>query len=314
MSYVLENLDQSFYETVLDALNDGVYFVNRKRRVLYWNKGAERLSGFSAEEVLGKSCADQALDHVDDRGSCLCIKGCPLASCMRDGISREVDVYMHHKEGHRIPVSIRSFPIRDKSGKVIGAVEVFKDNSQHLSLVNKFETLQQEVLTDPLSGVGNRRFADLSLERLQLRFEKEQAQYGLILTDIDNFKNINDTWGHAVGDRVIKAIARTLASILRPADIVCRLGGDEFLVLLPNASVAGVEIVGKRLDLLIKESWIDLGGELLAFSCSIGAAHSSTCKTSAAAFDQADKQLYMSKGDGRGCFFMNDKRVCGCAA
>ncbi|WP_319485937.1 sensor domain-containing diguanylate cyclase [uncultured Cohaesibacter sp.] len=314
MSYVLENLDQSFYETVLDALNDGVYFVNRKRRVLYWNKGAERLSGFSAKEVLGKSCADQTLNHVDDQGRCLCVKGCPLASCMRDGISREVNVYMHHKEGHRIPVSIRSFPIRDKAGKITGSVEVFKDNSQHLSMVTEFETLQQEVLTDPLSGVGNRRFADLSLERLQSRFEEEQGQYGVILADIDNFKNINDTWGHPVGDRVIKAIARTLASILRPTDIVCRLGGDEFLILLPNASVAGVEIVGNRLDMLIKESWINLGDELLSFSCSIGAAHSSTCRTTVIAVDQADKQLYMSKGNGRGCFYMNDKRVCSSTA
>ncbi|WP_321447227.1 sensor domain-containing diguanylate cyclase [uncultured Cohaesibacter sp.] len=309
MPHILENLDKSFYVTVLDALNDGVYFVNRKRRVLYWNKGAERLSGFTAEDVLGKSCADHTLNHVDDEGNCLCLQGCPLAACMRDGQSREVNVYMHHKAGHRIPVSIRSFPIRNELGKITGSVEVFKDNSQHLTMVSEFETLQQEVVTDPLTGVGNRRFADISLERLQSVQSREYKPYGVIVADIDNFKSINDTWGHGVGDRVIVAIAKTMSAILRPSDIVCRLGGDEFLILLPNASPRGLEIVGNRLDLLIKESWMDLGGEILSFSVSIGAALSDMSTSAEAVVEQADKQLYLSKAEGRGCFHLDGKKL-----
>lgn len=310
MPNMLENLDKSFYAAVLDALNDGVYFVNRKRRVLYWNKGAERLSGFTAEEVLGKSCADHTLNHVDDEGNCLCLTGCPLAACMRDGQSREVNVYMHHKAGHRIPVCIRSFPIRNAMGKITGSVEVFRDNSQHLTMVSEFETLQQEVLTDPLTGVGNRRFSDISLERLQTTQSMEDRPYGVILVDIDNFKSINDTWGHGVGDRVIVAIARTMSAILRPSDIVCRLGGDEFIILLPNATPNGLEIVGNRLDTLIKESWMDLGEEILSFSASMGAALSDSGKSAEAIVEQADKQLYLSKAEGRGCLHLNGRKVC----
>ena len=309
MSKVLESLDKEFFVSVLDALNDGVYFVNRKRRVLFWNKGAERLSGFSAKEVLGKSCADHTLNHVDDHGNCLCLKGCPLASCMRDGQSREVSVYMHHKLGHRIPVNIRSFPIRDERGKITGSVEVFKDNSQHLTMVSEFESLQQEVLTDALTGVGNRRYADLSLERLQAKQDKEQQPFGVILADIDNFKSINDTWGHMVGDRVIVAIAKTLSGILRPTDIVCRLGGDEFIILLPNATAPGLEIVGKRLDLLIKESWMDLGDEILSFSASMGGVLSDPSHCAETIVDLADKQLYLSKREGRGCVHVSGKKL-----
>ena len=309
MSNVLQNLDQSFYATMLDALNDGVYFVNRKRRVLYWNKGAERLSGFSADEVLGKSCADRTLNHVDDSGNCLCVQGCPLASCMRDGQSREVSVYMHHKEGHRIPVNIRSFPIRDENGKITGSVEVFKDNSKQLSMITEFETLQQEVLTDPLTGIGNRRFSDLSLKRLKDALQKEGKPFGVIIADIDNFKTINDTWGHAVGDRVIVAIARTLSAVLRPSDIVCRLGGDEFIIYLPHANAEGVKIVGKRLDHLIKESWIAIGDQILSYTASLGGVLCDSAQRGETIVEQADEQLYLCKEEGRGCFHFNGKRL-----
>ena len=128
----------------------------------------------------------------------------------------------------------------------------------------------------------------------------EYRPYGVILVDIDNFKSINDTWGHGVGDRVIVAIARTMSAILRPSDIVCRLGGDEFIILLPNATPNGLEIVGNRLDTLIKESWMDLGEEILSFSASMGAALSDSGKSAEAIVEQADKQLYLSKAEGRG--------------
>ena len=204
---------------------------------------------------------------------------------------------------------IRSFPIRDDAGKITGSVEVFRDNSQHLSMVSEFETLQHEVLTDPLTGVGNRRFADITLERLQSMQCKENKPFGVIIVDIDNFKLINDTRGHAIGDRVIVAIAKTLSGILRPTDVVCRLGGDEFIIFLPNATTEGLEIVCKRLDLLIKESWIDLGGEILSFSASMGGALSNSCVAADRIVDLADKQLYLSKDGGRGCVHVDGKKL-----
>ncbi|MFN3535085.1 MAG: PAS domain-containing protein, partial [Desulfatiglandales bacterium] len=101
-------MEPPFYKQILDALSDGVYFVDKERRITFWNNGAERLTGYSADEVLGKSCADNLLMDVDDNGKELCTSGCPLEAVIRDGHMREADVYLHHKFGYRIPIHIKA--------------------------------------------------------------------------------------------------------------------------------------------------------------------------------------------------------------
>ncbi|SNY91565.1 PAS domain S-box-containing protein/diguanylate cyclase (GGDEF) domain-containing protein [Cohaesibacter sp. ES.047] len=301
-------MDQSFYEKILDAMTDGVYFVNRKRQILYWNKAAEELSGYKADEVLGKCCAENTLQHVDDAGTHLCFKGCPLSASMRDGEPRETHVYMHHKSGFRMPVHIRSFPTHDENGRVTGAVEIFKDDRQHRAMISEVETLRQEVLTDPLTGIGNRRYADITLESYEAGLVARGIPFGVIIVDVDNFKSINDTWGHKLGDRVIKTVAQTLLSALRPRDIACRWGGDEYVILIPEATKEGVSVIGRRLLHLIKESWIELETEAVTFSASIGGALAQPGDTVAFVMEQADQQLYRCKEDGRNCFYFNGSK------
>lgn len=116
------------HRDILDQMYDGVYLVDTSRSILYWNQGAERISGFRADEVLGKRCSDNILMHVTDDGTNLCLNGCPLAATMEDGQLRESEIYLHHKEGHRVPVLVRTAPLRDAGGKTIGGAEVFSDN------------------------------------------------------------------------------------------------------------------------------------------------------------------------------------------
>ena len=113
------------YKLWLDNLFDGAYVVDTKRVIQYWNKAAEELTGFTADEVVGRSSADNILNHVDLAGNLLCIIGCPLLGTLCDGQKREELVFLHHKQGHRIPIQIRVSPIQDESGKVIGAIEIF---------------------------------------------------------------------------------------------------------------------------------------------------------------------------------------------
>jgi PAS domain S-box-containing protein len=96
----------AFYQDLLDQISDGVYFVTPQRRITYWNAGAERLTGYNAHEVLGRSCAEGILRHVDNAGQQLCLRGCPLAAVMEDGKSREALVYLQHKDGHCVPVMV----------------------------------------------------------------------------------------------------------------------------------------------------------------------------------------------------------------
>ena len=124
------HLSQELRDAVLDNLSDGVYFADRKRRILYWNKGAEQITGYSAGEVLGRRCRDNLLNHCDEKGRQLCVGRCPLLATMRDGRSREAQVYLCHKSGERRPVFVRVAPVRNSVGDVVGAVETFHDDER----------------------------------------------------------------------------------------------------------------------------------------------------------------------------------------
>src|SRR5208283_429737 len=117
----------SFHEKLLDGIFDGVYFVDVERKLTYWNRGAERLTGYSAGEAVGRPCYDNFLVHVDETGRALCLNGCPLHRTIGDGQAREAEVFLRHKLGHRISVYVRVAPITDQSGQIVGAVEIFSE-------------------------------------------------------------------------------------------------------------------------------------------------------------------------------------------
>lgn len=155
----------SMYEKLLNTLQEGVYFVNREREITYWNEGAERLAGYAAGEMLGKACCDSVLEHVDEHGQSLCADGCPLSSVMRDGQPRTAEFYLRHKLGHRLPVAVRVFPLRNSDGVIVGAVEVFSDSTLKMKFEKRVSELEQPAFRDALTGLPNRRHIELKVEQ-----------------------------------------------------------------------------------------------------------------------------------------------------
>ncbi|MEJ5348109.1 MAG: diguanylate cyclase [Desulfosoma sp.] len=292
-------MDESFYKALLDNLADGVYFIDTNRRITFWNKAAERLTGYTAQEVVGKSCADNVLRHVDESGKELCVEGCPLAGVLQDGRMREAHVYMHHKLGFRAPVDIRATALRKSDGEIVGAVEIFHTPSERLNILEEIQKLRKEVLTDPLTGVGNRRYAEMRLQECEKDEREYGVPYGILFVDIDHFKRVNDTWGHGVGDRVLRMVAQVLDKSVRSLDTPCRWGGEEFVVITRNVTAEGLQTLGERLRVLIEKSWLDHQGERIAVTASFGGALSRTGETAEDVMSRADKQLYRSKAEGR---------------
>lgn len=299
-------MDNAFYRELLDSMTDGVYFLDTDHNVTFWNKAAERLSGYSAEEVVGKSCADNVLRHVDEDGNNLCLTGCPMAATMIDGVVREASVFMHHKFGHRVPVFVRASPIRDASGKIIGAVEVFSPNGRDLDILQEMEELRKEALTDTLTGIGNRRYAVINMERLDRVMSQSEVPFGVLFFDIDHFKKVNDTWGHPVGDMVLAMVAKTLKAVLRPLDVACRWGGEEFIILVSNTTGDGLARMAERLRMLIENAWLNHEGEKVAVTVSIGGALAKPGESAQSVLEQADRQTYLSKMAGRNCIHIDN--------
>ena len=131
--------DPNFYKDLLDHMSDGVYFVDRDRRILYWNEQAFRLTGYKPEEVMGRCCQDEILCHVDGAGKRLGHDGCPLTATIHDGAARQAQVFLRHKQGRRLPVLVRVQPIHGDDGSIVGAVEIFTDETARLAEERKTE-------------------------------------------------------------------------------------------------------------------------------------------------------------------------------
>lgn len=288
----------SFHERLLDSLYDGVYFADCERRITYWNKGAEQLTGYSASEVVGRHCFDNFLMHVDDQGCALCLSGCPLARTIADGERREAEIYFRHKLGHRVPVSVRVAPIVDGAGCILGAVEVFSDVTAKKNTERRVGELENLAFRDPLTGVPNRRYVELKVEQAIQEVEQFGRRVGLLMIDVDHFKQVNDNHGHQIGDDVLRAVCKTLTHSLRPGDTVGRWGGEEFLVVVMDVNPAALTTFAERCRMLIAESVVPAGNGSLRVTVSVGATLIEQ-DSAQAAIKRADELLYRSKLSGR---------------
>ncbi|NTW39015.1 MAG: sensor domain-containing diguanylate cyclase [Cellulomonadaceae bacterium] len=283
----------------LDALSDGVYLLDLDRRIRLWNKGAASISGFSAEEALGKACSDALLNHVDDDGRELCGAHCPMWATMRDGKERRVRVYLHHRDGRLVPVEVTATAVRDREGAIVGAVETFRDDTDRTALTRRVSELEDLAMLDPLTGVGNRRHMDALLETRLTEQRRAAAVFGVLLIDLDRFKGVNDTYGHDTGDRVLRATASTLQAAVRAGDVVTRFGGEEFLLVTSGIDHESLVALADRLTTLVRQARHPSAEGPFSVTASIGATTSRPGDTAETLLRRADQALLHAKRAGR---------------
>jgi diguanylate cyclase (GGDEF)-like protein/PAS domain S-box-containing protein len=293
-------LDEKFYRDLIDNLHDGIYFVDRDRIITYWNKGAERITGYPVEKAVGISCRENLLNHVTSNGVELCGEHCPLAAVMKDGSPREAEVYLHHADGHRVPVFVRATPLRNAEGTIVGAIETFSSNSNADSARRQLHEMRLVAFTDGLTGIGNRKHLEGRLSAAIAEFERNQARFALLFLDVDRFKGVNDTYGHEVGDKILQMVARTLRHALRATDTTGRWGGEEFLAILNDVPDRGTLLrIADKLRVLIENSSLSVDGASLGVTVSIGGTWVAEGDTAETWVHRADKLMYQSKNNGR---------------
>ncbi len=292
--------DATYYRRILDNLYDGVCMVDETGEVTFWNKGAERLSGYRSEEVVGHRCTNDIALHMDADGRRLCdCDDCPTMNCMRRRELIAEQVYIHHKEGYLIPTLTRVSPLLDANGAVVGAVEIFSENKREVEARRKIERLEKMALLDPLTGIGNRRFCTMNIEAQLAAMKRYGWQFGVILSDIDLFKQVNDEYGHNVGDRVLSAISQTLTNGLRSSDVICRWGGEEFVAIVHQVGAPDLCTAAEKLRRLVETARIRVNGEDISVTLSLGATLAKENDTADSLIERADSLMYQSKSEGR---------------
>ena len=296
----MKPLIPSAQERVLfDKLLSGVCFLNLDRQITYWNEAAEYFLGYSSGEVLGKPYCDW-INGSDLSLVPFCNRRADDTSLsMMSGAFSSVVTNLRHKDGYWIPLQVSCFPLLGQKDTVVGAALVFNHAREQQDLENRLSELSQIAYYDALTDIPNRRYLEEKLQEALRLWEEEQRAFAGALGDIDFFKRVNDTYGHDMGDEVLREVASILAHNLRSSDVVGRWGGEEFLILLRNISA---EDLVHRLNLLreaVGNTVVRLGGKEISVTISFGATEPRKGETPASLLSRIDDCLYRSKREGR---------------
>ena len=207
-----------------------------------------------------------------------------------------------------------------KSGELIWVHELAELQADGVTLIGTVRDvttqkqlelkLQQQAVIDPLTQIGNRRYFHQALQREYNRYQRYHTPLCLIMFDLDHFKRVNDTYGHAMGDKVLKATAEVVGTNLRQQDIFSRIGGEEFAILLPGLDVSGGQLVAEKLREAIATNPIDDNGTSVSVSATLGLVAISEDIDSEEQLQQiADRALYLGKQKGRNCVITADKTL-----
>jgi diguanylate cyclase (GGDEF)-like protein/PAS domain S-box-containing protein len=221
-------------QVTLKSIGDAVVTTDADGRVEYLNPVAEQLTGWERRAAQGRH-VDEIIRLEDDTGEPLV--EAPVLRCLHEGrvVTLVDDAVLVGRDGARMPIQDSAAPIQDRDGRVVGAVMVFHDVSRERRLHRK---LSYHASHDSLTGLINRReFEERISEALRDVRDDGERRFALLYMDLDQFKVVNDTCGHAAGDLLLRQLSEVLQARVRTADVLARLGGDEFAVLLADCGV-----------------------------------------------------------------------------
>jgi len=269
---MLDLQNAEIFRAALESLQTGVCVVDHDRKISYWNDGAERITGYLRQDVLGRFCGDILLIKSHEKKAALCDQYCPLVAAMRDGRARESRVYLHHKSGYPVPVSLRAVPIRDVHGHVIGATESFVERPWASKRHRPVSSLAVGNGLDALTQLPDSAFTETYLAD-RFKFASEHViPLGLLSIQLDHLDTLTATHGLEAAEAILNVIAHTLRNGLDPQDFVGRWAGDQFLAIISNCSVDDLLTTAERLKRLAHSSEIIWWGDQLSVTVSVGGA------------------------------------------
>jgi diguanylate cyclase (GGDEF)-like protein/PAS domain S-box-containing protein len=284
------------YRMLADYSHDVIVQMRADGERLYVSPSSRDILGWAPAEMLGMRWE---LIHPEDRAMQQQVMGEVIAT----GESRTAIYRVQHKDGHYVWIEAvtRPIPSTDRDGMdiIYTGRDISRRMAAEAALAESRRELERMARVDTLTDLANRRQFEERLELALLRQQRQGTAVALMYLDVDHFKHINDTWGHAAGDVVLRAFADRLVHCVRATDLVARLGGDEFVVLIEDASLPdAAEVIARKLLSEMRHS-IDIDSTALMATTSIGIAHAKAPTEAATLLATADAALYEAKQAGR---------------
>ncbi len=295
------------FQLLLNSVGEGICGIDRDGHPLFCNPAALQILGYASEAELQGQDIPALLQTHDAAGQPVAPDACAVRRAVSVGTAvHSNDALFTRADGSRLPVRFDAYPLV-KDGAQMGAVLLFADITERRRNEARIEFLAHH---DPLTALPNRLLAEDRFEQARALASRAGERVALLFLDLDGFKTINDSLGHDVGDEMLKALATRLRQQLREADTVCRLGGDEFLVILPG--VRELDGLTQRIARLLAsvEAPIVLPGRQLSTSVSIGVAlFPGDGRDFTTLMKKADTAMYHAKDAGRNTYRLFDEAM-----
>ena len=286
------------YRTLFETVPQGVIYHDKSMRISSANSAAQRILGLTLEQLQGRQSIDPRWKSIREDGSDFPGTEHPALVAART-LKPVSDVIM----GVAVPdrgfawLKINAIPLLE-AGELNEVYATFEDITAQVLLTHE---LRAKATTDELTRLANRRTL---FERLAIEYERVQRNPSLrcclLAIDIDHFKQVNDTWGHAAGDVVLKHVAQTMKQQTRRIDIAARIGGEEFIILLPDTSVENAQALAERIRASVENTRVSAGDHQIAVTISIGLSTiNPDDRNDQVALERADLALYEAKHSGR---------------
>lgn len=280
---------------IVARADDAIIAIDRNHDIVLFNAGAEKIFGYSVEEVMGERL-DMLLPERFQIQHDMMIQEFGMShGATKAADERSHQIFGRRKNGEEFIASAAIFVLGSGDEKFFATI--LRDVSHNRKTE---EELLRLAATDPLTGTFNRREFTAIAEREALRSSRYHHSLSILMLDLDHFKRLNDTYGHAAGDKALQRFTMICANALRNVDVFGRWGGEEFVALLPETDIQGATIIAERLRKLTSDNVLTFNDHKISFTISIGIAEFKDGEvTIDQALSRADSAVYDAKKAGR---------------
>jgi len=290
------------YEDFSRSMLDAYAVVDQNGRVLKLNQMLCQLTNLKSKQIIKKNSMDEIITlSISEKKISI------LDLVQEIGPTRIDEVRGSTEQSEDLNLIIGVYPFKDDQGEALGAFVLIRDVTAETHLQGKFRDVHDKSITDPLTGLFTRGYFEDYLKLYtrtvhELPEDADQRVMTLVMVDIDFFKKVNDVHGHQAGDFVLQKIAHVMKKSFRKNDIVCRYGGEEFLIILPTTNLSGALIAGEKLREHVEAEHIEFEGTHIPITISLGVGEvDHETETYTETMGRADAALYEAKESGRNC-------------